>query len=186
MAFSFNNVQGIIFDLDDTLVKSQLDFVGMKKHIGCPENHDILTFIECLPHKEASQARQIVYQHELDDARTSKWLPGASNFVNQALSNELPLAIVTRNCLDATKIKIANNNIPIDFVLTREDAPPKPDPTALNIIAQDWNIERRNIAYIGDYHYDIKAAHNANMQAWLYAQSEQSEEYVKCLSFIPK
>lgn len=186
MKFSFNNVKGVIFDLDDTLVKSSLDFKLLKTHIGCPLNCDILTFIDRLPPEKAHKARQIVYQHEIDDARTSNWLPGASDFVKKALNHGLPLAIVTRNCLDATKIKITTNKIPIDFIITREDAPPKPNPTALNFIAQKWNLDSSKLAYIGDYHYDIEAAHNANMQAWLYSYSGQVSEYSKCLSFVPK
>ena len=45
----------------------------------------------------------------------------------------------------------------------------KPDPSALNAIATLWNINARNLLYVGDYLYDIQAAHNANMRACLYA-----------------
>lgn len=167
--FSFNNVKGIIFDLDDTLVKTQLDFVALKREIGCALQDDILRFIDslqCSVRKAA--ANQIVLNHELEDAATSLWMPGAQVFVQQALKQALPLAIVTRNCRQASDIKISNNNIPIDLVMTREDGPAKPNPSLLNAIASQWNIPNQHIAYIGDYIYDIQAAHNANMQAWLF------------------
>ncbi|GAB54198.1 hypothetical protein GPUN_0044 [Glaciecola punicea ACAM 611] len=185
--FNFSNVRAIIFDLDDTLVKTSLDFVTLKAEIGCTKEDDILSYIariDC-PIERAS-ANQIVLDHEIQDAHTSVWLPGALTFVNQARATGLPLAIVTRNCQLATQIKIANNNIPIDIVLTRDDAPAKPDPTGLLSIAKNWQIAPPDIAYIGDYIYDIQAAHNANMQAWLYKQesNEHLYDYGKNLRYI--
>jgi HAD superfamily hydrolase (TIGR01549 family) len=181
--FIFKGVKAIIFDLDDTLVKTSLDFTQLKKEIGCKRDDDILSFIariECI--NEQKKAQQIVLDHEVKDAHTSLWLPGAEAFMKEAKGLGLPLAIVTRNCKQATEIKIANNRIPIDFVLTREDAPAKPDPTALISIAKKWGIATTSIAYIGDYTYDIQAAHNGNMQAWLYRY--EHDDYAKNLRYI--
>jgi HAD superfamily hydrolase (TIGR01549 family) len=185
--FNFGKVEGIIFDLDDTLVRTCLDFAAIKSDIGCPADEDILTFIDKLSCSQQQQeANRIVLEHELHDAKTSTWLPGAQAFVERAKSSSLPLAIVTRNCREATEIKINNNNIGIENVITREDAPAKPDPTALLTIAQSWQIEPKNIAYLGDYIYDIQAAHNADMQAWLYKFHSSAQDYNDCLSFIAK
>ncbi len=185
--FTFKNVKGIIFDLDDTLVKTKLDFAAMKYQLGCSEEADILSFIAQLkcPEQQAL-ANRIVLEHELDDAHTSRWMPGAESFVQQAMLLNLPLAIVTRNCQQATQVKLRNNKIPIDLVLTRDDAPPKPDPTALLQIASKWQIMPADIAYIGDYIYDIQAAHNGNMQAWLFTDSlhNKNHEYAQKLTYI--
>jgi HAD superfamily hydrolase (TIGR01549 family) len=181
--FVFEAVKAIIFDLDDTLVKTSLDFAKLKNELGCKKDDDILSFIAQIECKnEQKIAKQIVLDHEVKDAHTSLWLPGAEAFVKEALSLGLPLAIVTRNCKQATEIKIANNQIPIDLVLTREDAPAKPNPTALVNIAKKWGIDTTNIAYIGDYIYDVKAAHNGNMQAWLYTY--EHDNYAKNLRYI--
>ena len=185
--FQFSQVAGIIFDLDDTLVKTTLDFAAIRRDIACPSELDILTFIDNLPCLEQQrEAKRIVIEHELHDAHSSTWLPGAKAFVERAKRMELPLAIVTRNCREATKIKLSKNSIAIEHVITREDAPPKPDPTALINIAQTWQIEPRNIAYLGDYIYDIQAAHNADMQAWLYKNQSGIQDYGDCLSYVPK
>jgi HAD superfamily hydrolase (TIGR01549 family) len=181
--FLFENVEAIIFDLDDTLVKSTLDFACLKAKIGCEKEDDILSFIDKIEcQTQQALANQTVLEHELNDALTSTWLPGAEEFVYQAKTYGLPLAIVTRNCKQATQIKINNNNIPIDLVFTREDAPAKPDPTALIAIANKWQIAPSKIAYIGDYIYDIQAAHNGNMQAWLYRHKQK--QYAQNLSYI--
>jgi HAD superfamily hydrolase (TIGR01549 family) len=174
LIFSFDNVSGIIFDLDDTLVQTQLNFAAIKKDIACPHDADILTFVET------------ILEHELDDALSSTWMPGAENFVQQARAKQLPLAIVTRNCKAATNTKIDKNKIDIELVVTREDAPPKPDPSALLQIAEQWQLPCEELAYIGDYKYDIFAAHNANMQAWLYTNCAESNKFEDCLRFISK
>jgi HAD superfamily hydrolase (TIGR01509 family) len=184
--FCFNNVQGIIFDLDDTLVHAKLDFVSMKREIGCQPEHDILTFIDGLScAKSKALAQNIVLQHELEDAKSSQLIKGALDFILRARQHALPLAIVTRNCRQAVAIKLKRNNIPIDLVLTREDALPKPHPEALLAIATQWRLPPANIAYIGDYIYDIQAAHNAKMQAWLFQHCSKNELYEAGLQHIP-
>lgn len=82
--------------------------------------------------------------------------------------------------------------MPIQTVLTRSDAPAKPDPSALNAIATLWGMEQQHILYVGDYLYDIQAAHNANMRACLYAPSDipayanQADYIVKHFSELPR
>jgi phosphoglycolate phosphatase-like HAD superfamily hydrolase len=168
-------------------VETSLDFAAIKRDIGCPAKDDILTFIDNLScSKQQDEASRIVVEHELHDAQTSVWLPGAQAFVEIARRHALPLAIVTRNCRQATELKLNRNNMGIDIVITREDAPAKPDPIALLSIADGWQIETNEIAYLGDYIYDIQAAHNANMQAWLYKYQAGASDYKACLSYIAK
>nr|WP_136251366.1 HAD-IA family hydrolase [Ningiella ruwaisensis] len=185
--FDFSQVKGIIFDLDDTLVHANLDFKAIKAELACPEQDDILLHINDLScQNEKRWANEVVLRHELEDAQTSRLINGANEFIQQAIQHELPLAIVTRNCLDATRIKLRNNLIPIDLVLTREDALPKPHPQALLKIAYQWQVPTQDIAYIGDYKYDIQAAHNADMQAWLFTYNEQAGSYKDCLTKVDK
>jgi len=183
--FDFARVKAIIFDLDDTLVKTSLDFELIKKQIECPKEADILSFIDSLECDQLRrEAHKIVLEHEMQDAHTSIWMPGAQEFVNNALARELPLAIVTRNCREATRVKIDNNQIPISIVLTREDAPAKPDPTALHMVNQHWQLQTHEVAYIGDYKYDIEAAQNASMQAWLFEPNNEGICFAKNLRLM--
>ena len=157
-------VKGVIFDLDGTLVDCHLDFASIKNEVGCPSNEDLLSFAERLPESHSKEVHDVILRHELADAAQSSWLSGAAEFVQQVKSAGLPMAIVTRNCRRATAMKIATNDIPIKTVVTREDAPAKPDPTALIMLAEQWQLECSALLYIGDYIYDEQAAKNANMQ----------------------
>lgn len=163
-------IQGVIFDLDGTLVSSELDFSLIKAQIGCPCEKDLLDYIAQLPSPYMrEEAMNIVHQHELQDAQSATILPGVTEAVNALKAKNIPMAIVTRNFDKAAAIKLQNNPLPIETVLTRSDAPAKPDPSALNAIATLWNISASNLLYVGDFLYDIQAAHNANMRACLYA-----------------
>jgi len=100
----------------------------MRADVGCPQNEDILTFVNALSCAEAkANAHRAILQHELDDAQNAKWLPIGKAMVEKVQAHNLPMAIVTRNCRQATAIKVANNGIPIDYVLTREDAQARPN-----------------------------------------------------------
>lgn len=188
-----NKILGIIFDLDGTLVSSELDFSLIKAQIGCPIEGDLLGFIDELPSPYMrEEALNIVHQHELIDAQHATLMPGVAEAIMQLKALDVPMAIVTRNYDRAAALKLKNNPLPIQTVLTRSDAPAKPNPSALNAIATLWELKPEYLLYVGDYLYDIQAAHNAHMRACLYAPAElpvyaeQAEYIISHFSELPK
>jgi len=169
------NVDAIIFDLDGTLIQSSLDFKAIRQDIKCPGNQDLLQFVANLPLHEQQLAHDIISIHERRDAEESVWIKGAKEFVFQLIEHQVPLAIVTRNSRMATDLKCQRNDVPIELILTREDAPAKPDPSALLSIANTWTSKPERIAYIGDYLYDVQAANRANMLSCLYVPAGSPE-----------
>ncbi|MGB2337256.1 MAG: HAD family hydrolase, partial [Alcanivorax sp.] len=51
---------GIIFDLDGTLVDSRLDFAAIRAHLNCPPDMGVLEFIDTLPASEQAAAHGVV------------------------------------------------------------------------------------------------------------------------------
>lgn len=98
------HIQGIIFDLDGTLVSSSLNFEAIRQEIGCSQSDDILSYLERLPAAEKQAAADIVSRHEMADAESSTWLPHARSFVDKCAEVGLPMAIVTRNSATATAV----------------------------------------------------------------------------------
>ena len=180
--------KGFIFDLDGTLVESSLDFQQIKRDIGCLPQQDIITFLEQAPEDERAHLENIVIEHELRDANGAKWLGGARQLVDALVAENIPMAIVTRNQRDATRLKIENNQIPIELVLTRDDAKAKPEPDALLMVANKWQLPVSELIYIGDYVYDVRAANNANMTSCLLVSgptpdyATEADIVVSCLS----
>lgn len=141
----------------------------MRAEVGCPSSEDILSYVASLPASQQLKANQIIIQREIEDANNAKWIDGAQSFFNSLIEQQLPVAIVTRNCVTAARIKLEDNGCKVPILITREDAPAKPDPKSLLLIAEQWNIDVSQIAYIGDYLYDVQAANNAGMVSCLYA-----------------
>ncbi|MCJ8273181.1 MAG: HAD-IA family hydrolase [Psychrosphaera sp.] len=163
-----NHIDGIIFDMDGTLVDSSLDFVLMRQQVGCPQDVDMLKFIDAINDPvERQRCADLVIEHELQDARQSRWLPGAQQLMQQLHQHQIPQAIVTRNSAQACQIKISNNQIPVTLAITRENHRPKPAPDALLAVAQQWDIAPQRLMYVGDYLYDVQAGNNAGMMSCL-------------------
>ena len=162
------HIRGFIFDLDGTLVSSSLDFLAIKAEISCPADEDALIHIAKLPTEaQRLEAMDIIHRHEIHDAQSCEWMPGAQAFVNECAARALPMAIVTRNSQRSSKVKVTKNNIPIELLVTREDSKPKPDPTALLDIARKFRLPVEHLMMVGDYRYDLEAGRNAKMPSCL-------------------
>ncbi|WP_462160051.1 HAD family hydrolase [Pseudoalteromonas sp. GB56] len=186
-----NSLKGVIFDMDGTLFSSNLNFANIREQINCHPHEDILEFVARQDRAGQLRAEQIILDHELADAHQAQLLPQVEKSVTALFHRQIPMAIVTRNCQQATQIKVARNPLPIDLILTRDDAPAKPDPSALLQIAQQWQIAPQQLLYVGDFRYDIEAAHNASMQACFYAPdslpeyAHRADYIIKCFSELP-
>lgn len=157
-------IHALIFDLDNTLVSSQLNFKLLRDILDCPDSVDILDFIQGM--KSAAlikQANDLLVSHEMLDAVTSSFLTGSKSLLAFIAMHKYPIGIVTRNCRQAAKKKLKKNAINVDILITREDYPAKPNPEALFAIAKLWGIDCQNIVYVGDHFYDVQAANNAGM-----------------------
>ncbi|WP_341206853.1 HAD-IA family hydrolase [uncultured Psychrosphaera sp.] len=162
-----NKLSAVIFDLDDTLVSSSLDFTKIKKSLGCPLDVDLLDFVNAKPKAQRDVIEPQLIGYEISEAMDSVKLDGADDLLALLHQLKLPMAIVTRNCREAALIKIENNNLNIPIVISREEHKAKPAPDALLFLADQWQIKPENILYVGDYLYDIQAAINANTMSCL-------------------
>lgn len=168
-------IKGVIFDLDGTLMHANLDFSYLRNVTGCPPDQDILRYINSLAPKNQVIANKMIVEHEIKDAMSAEWIDGAIDFVELLAREGTPMAIVTRNCRRAAELKLSSKKAMINIVITREDAPPKPDPSALLDIARNWQMSVTDLIYIGDYLYDVQAAKNAGMRSFLYVPEEKPD-----------
>lgn len=167
------DIKAVIFDLDGTLVHSNLDFRRIRREIACPDEVDILEHIAQLSAEQKVQAQDIVEKHEWLDARTASVISGVHETLDALREREIFTAVVTRNSAKATRFKMESAELDFDLVFTREDAPAKPNPAALLEIAQRWDLQSEHCVYVGDYIYDLQAAHNAGMIAGLFAPGKR-------------
>ncbi|TQV72614.1 HAD-IA family hydrolase [Exilibacterium tricleocarpae] len=173
---SGNSIEGVIFDLDGTLADTKLDFAAMCEQLQVPASTPLLEHIEGLTDRRQSEiARDLLEQHEMSGAACAEWMPGAQQMLERLHAANMPMGIVTRNMRAAAMLTIERLGIPIDVVITREDCQPKPHPEGLLKISSHWSIAAENIAYVGDYKFDLLAANSANMLACLIANGRNAK-----------
>jgi len=163
-------LQGIIFDMDGTLVDSGLDFDAIRRDIGLPEKHPILEGVEAIPEgPERDRALEILHRHEHDGALRATPFPGVAELLDRLEQLELRRGVLTRNSRVSANTTLDRLGWQFDTVLTREDAPAKPDPTGVLAICRDWNLAPLDVLFVGDYLFDLQAGHNAGTRAVLFA-----------------
>lgn len=163
-------ITGIIFDLDGTLVDSQLDFSQIRQEIGLPDGQPILEAIEHMSQEEATRCHEILDRHEIAGAERAQLIPGVTEMLATLAERELSLGLITRNSRQATDLTLQRLNIQFDHVLAREDAPAKPDPTAIHMLCRAWDLSVEQTVIIGDFHFDLEAGKRAGAWTVLYTR----------------
>ncbi len=160
--------QAYIFDLDGTLVDSALDFNAIRRDLGIELDAPILEAIEDWEPVRKKRALEIIHQHENKGAEASVMIPGVLDFLKVLKEQNKPTAVFTRNSKKVTELTLKKHALEFSMVVTRDDAPAKPDPSGLHAIAKNWNLKNSEILYVGDYHYDLLAGRAAQMPTALY------------------
>ncbi len=167
-------IRGIIFDLDETLVTSDLDYDAMRADLGLAADQLILESVNAMPvGPDRDQAMAVLDKYERAGALRSTLKPGVSEFLRQLTEANIPTGILTRNSRTATDLVCQTLNLIMSPVVTREDAAPKPDPAGLLWICQQWQLSVTEVVYVGDFLFDLQAAANAGMRSVLYCPGDR-------------
>lgn len=177
-------IRGVIFDLDGTLIDSQLDFEAMRRDMGFAAGRPILETIETLP-DPVYQARchDILRQHEHQGALRATLMPGARELLAELTRRDIPQAILTRNSREMTKLTLQRLDLQFSVVVAREDAPPKPDPAGLLHICRAWGFDVTEVLFVGDFHFDLLAGRAAGIATVLYAP-DQRPDYANDAEYV--
>ncbi|WP_228289639.1 HAD family hydrolase [Shewanella cyperi] len=171
--FSLTDIDAVVFDLDGTLAHSNPDFAGLRAELGIPPGTDILAHLHSLQgQREFEAASAIVHRYEMDSSAKACWIDGARELVLHLQHQGLPLGILTRNIREAAQLTLSRLELSLEWVLTREDAPAKPDPAGLRHICQAWQLAPARVLYLGDYLFDVQTATNAGCRSGLYWPGE--------------
>lgn len=163
-------MRGIIFDLDGTLVDSRLDFEAIRHDMGLATRTPILEAMnKVLPGPERDRMQEVLHRHELQAARGATLFEGVPELLKWIDALCIPRAILTRNSRVCTDLVTHRLDLRFSHVLTREDAPPKPDPAGLLTICKHWDLPPEEVVFCGDYLFDLEAGRRAGMRTILFA-----------------
>jgi phosphoglycolate phosphatase len=179
-------IEGVIFDLDGTLVHTIEDIAGaanimFAKH-GLPE-HDLdyylkwigngaVKFIERAHGEEVTREQLMAYVSEFKEIyaenlhNRSRVYDGVPKVLDEVVKRGIRISILSNKPHLLTK-KVCDfylSRWPLEPVLgQREEVRRKPDPAAAFEIAEGWGIAPEKILFVGDSDNDILTAQAAGM-----------------------
>lgn len=193
------NIEGVIFDLDGTLIHTIEDIAGaanrmFKKH-GLP-THGVSYYVKSIGNgavkfiekalttdvgKEqlmayVSEFKEIYSQNLHDKSRVYDGIPA---LLDELVNRGIQLSVLSNKPHHLTKIvsDFYLSDWPFDPVFgQREEVPRKPDPAAAIEIAKMMRLEPNRILFVGDSDNDILTAQAADMiplgVSWGYGRLE--------------
>lgn len=187
-------IKGIIFDMDNTLLRSKIDFAAMKLetyqflvHRGVLsddvvlENQTTSTIIEAavrtneMTDEWLREMWEIPKKHEMVGMKDADLEPGVTEVLEKLKGNYL-LVIVTNNSVDAAVTALRDNDILdyFDCVVGREMVGSlKPSPDAFLYILQQYsNTSAGEWISVGDSWIDGKASAKAGIKFVSYRADE--------------
>ena len=88
---------GVIFDMDGTLVEPLLDFAAIRTELGVPHDQGILEALDARPGPERRADHARLLDRELAAAQRAHLLPGAAETLAAIRAAGLKTALLTRN-----------------------------------------------------------------------------------------
>jgi len=194
-----------IFDLDGTLVTFNLDIRGWRKVLidmvksrgFDTEGLDLATPTQQILDSVKSQvapndaerfedlrveAFRTLDSMELEGAASASILPGAEGVLRHLKSKGVRLCVVTNSGRAASSQILKKTGLlsHFEFVLTRDDTETmKPRPEGLTKAVSLLRIPPRDVYYVGDSPYDIRAAKNAGVKAVSVATGNYAAERLR-------
>mmetsp|Transcript_37985 Transcript_37985/g.68395 ORF Transcript_37985/g.68395 Transcript_37985/m.68395 type:complete len:420 (-) Transcript_37985:243-1502(-) len=153
-------LRGVVFDLEGTLAKSDLDIAAVYERCGVSMKEDILRVLADLPDREEAKRKFAIVDEMEEQARLSMQpMAGAKDLVAWLSAHEIPTALVTRNTREAA-MTLADLLLPhqFDVVIGRDYSedegastlPNKPDPALFRHIAGKWSIDPSDMIMVVD------------------------------------
>lgn len=188
MKHLFTDLDAALFDLDGTLVETNIDFPLMKREMvrlavdygvshSEVEGLDILAVVDRMTDHlrdsrgdtAAEAARDeafiVLEEIELRHSADAREIRPARELIEALKSREIRVGIVTRNCRVASEESLALAGISADVLISRdEDVRTKPSPDQLLRALGFLGCEPERSVMIGDHTIDVVAGKAAGMR----------------------
>ena len=167
--------QGVVFDMDGTLIEPLLDFPRLRSELGIPPKMGVLEALDAMDQAEAAPRRRVLLEHELLAARTAELHPGAVETLDAIGAAGLKTALLTRSAAEAMAVVIERFGLRFDLAWSRENGPIKPEPDGILRACRQLGIAPAATACVGDFRYDMLAANAAGAVAILLARNSMPD-----------
>lgn len=152
---------GVIFDMDGTLIQQELDFADIRRQLGVQPGLGLIEAIAAMAPDRRAAADDYLLQREIEGARRSSLMPGARETLDRIRQAHLPTALLTRNAPQAMQIVLDKFALEFDLAWSRDDHCVKPLPDGILSACQRLGLQPARTLCVGDFHYDLLAANHA-------------------------
>jgi HAD superfamily hydrolase (TIGR01549 family) len=175
-------LEGIIFDLDSTLVDVNLDFSAIKDALKIPRDFPILEFFETLTDAvEKKEKEEVLLNFELEAAKNYSPIPHVDELLIFLKEKNIKMGVLTRNCKEAADIELEKIKEYFDPIFSREDHKDcKPLPGGILGTCKKWQVDPLQVIMTGDYIYDIQAGRSAGCKTiWFDNPKHPRRDFTK-------
>lgn len=177
----FGPFEGVVFDMDGTLVIPTIDFKKLRARLGTPEGESILDWIKARPIAGQEKLYRILAEVEYEAAGRTELLPGARQTLDWLAARSIRFGVLTRNSRYVWGVVSRRCGIEdVPHVVTRDDGLAKPDPLCLSPFLKEWNCAPERMIHVGDYRYDLELTRDTGMYSILIHESGQNPFPVQC------
>lgn len=160
-----------VFDMDGTLTIAVHDFQAIRRALDIPESDDILHHLAALPADEAAAKHAWLLEHERELAYAARPAVGARELLHTLRDRGCRLGVLTRNAQELARVTLEavgmGDCFDAEDILGRDEAPPKPDPGGLLLLAERWGVRPGELVMVGDYRFDLECARAAGARGVL-------------------
>jgi HAD superfamily hydrolase (TIGR01509 family) len=154
--------------MDGTLTRPYLDFDKIRRAVGNTDPNVLtLDFIQSLPAGEQERAFETLRKFEDEAAENAEAQAGAHELLAELRGRGIVTAIFTRNSRRSVNKVLAKLGLKLDRIISREDAPPKPEPDAVLKLMKHYNVGKGEALLVGDFAPDVEAGRRAGIRTAL-------------------
>lgn len=197
----FDGVHAVLFDLDGTLVETNIDFACMKRDmIAIAVEHglsasdvqrlDILAIVDAV-HAEVAASRDVsaadlvrakmlgrLEEIEMPSCLAATPMPGALELLSALREAGIRVGIVTRNCRRGVDLSLARTGVSAEVLLTRDDiARTKPHPDHLLRALSALDSTPSEAIMVGDHWMDVAAGRAAGAKTVGLLHDDRPADY---------
>ena len=185
------NFGAVIFDLDDTLIKSNIDFIEMRNAMIHFLAHNLPFAIELDTSKSTyeiiqyavmmlnehglsnmilnvtNELNRIMTDIEMKYMSKAKLIEGVVEALSNLKSKGIKIGILTRSCRKYTDevLRASGLSALVNDVAARDDSDsPKPDPSQVYYLMKKMNVKSHDVVMVGDHAIDWLCARNAGIR----------------------
>ncbi|MHB0913495.1 MAG: HAD family hydrolase [Armatimonadota bacterium] len=191
----FDGIRGVLFDMDGTLVDTNIDFSTMKREIvrfaeekGVSADEvkalDILAVVDFVAERFSDrgalrrEAFKRLEEFEMEPCRNARPVPHALELIDALRAIDMKVGIVTRNCRSGVLISSEVTGVNGDVLLTRDDVPnTKPHPEHLLRALACLEVRPHEAVMVGDHWMDVQAGKAAGTRTVGFLREGRPDDF---------